>query len=40
VLDDENAYERFDNYGKAGVAPGFKLYMLCERAAAFTGHPE
>jgi hypothetical protein len=40
VLDDEKAYELFNNYCKADFARGFKLYKLYERAAAFTGHPQ
>jgi hypothetical protein len=40
VLDDEKAYELFENYCKADFARGFKLYKLYERAAAFTGHPQ
>jgi hypothetical protein len=40
VLDDEKAYELFENYCKTDFARGFKLYKLYERAAAFTGHPQ
>jgi len=40
VLDDEQAYDLFNNYCKADFARGFKLYKLYERAAAFTGHPQ
>ncbi len=40
VLDDQQAYDLFNNYCKADFARGFKLYKLYERAAAFTGHPQ
>jgi hypothetical protein len=40
VLDDEQAYELFNNYCEADFARGFKLYKLYERAAAFTGHQQ
>ena len=40
VLDDEKAYELFNNYCKEDFARGFKLYKLYERAAAFAGQPQ
>jgi hypothetical protein len=40
VLDDQQAYDLFNNYCKSDFARGFKLYKLYERAAAFTGHQQ
>jgi hypothetical protein len=40
VLDDQQAYDLFNNYCKADFARGFKLYKLYERAAAFAGHQQ
>ena len=40
VLDDEKAYDLFNNWCKQDFARGFKLYKLYERAAAFTGQPQ
>jgi hypothetical protein len=40
VIDDEKAYDLFNNWCKQSFARGFKLYKLYERAAAFTGHPQ
>jgi hypothetical protein len=39
VLDDDKAYDLFNNWCKEDFARGFKLYKLYERAAAFTGQP-
>ena len=36
VLDDDRAYEMFENYCKNDFARGFKLYKLYTRAAAFS----
>jgi hypothetical protein len=36
TLDDDKAYELFENYCKNDFARGFKLYKLYSRAAAFT----
>jgi hypothetical protein len=38
VIDDEKAYDLFQNYCGNELARGFKLYKLYERAAAFSGH--
>jgi hypothetical protein len=40
VLDDQQAYDLFNNYCKSDFARGFKLYKLYERAAAFSGHQQ
>jgi hypothetical protein len=40
VLDDQQAYDLFNNYCKADLARGFKLYKLYERAASFAGHQQ
>ena len=40
VLDDDKAYDLFNNWCKQDFARGFKLYKLYERAAAFTGRPQ
>jgi hypothetical protein len=37
VLDDEEAYDLFENYCENEFARGFKLYKLYSRAAAFSG---
>ena len=37
VLDDEEAYDLFQNYCANEYARGFKLYKLYARAAAFSG---
>jgi hypothetical protein len=37
VLDDEKAYDLFENYCENEFARGFKLYKLYSRAAAFSG---
>jgi hypothetical protein len=37
ALDDEEAYELFENYCENEFARGFKLYKLYSRAAAFSG---
>jgi len=37
TLDDEDAYDLFENYCANEFARGFKLYKLYERAAAFGG---
>ena len=39
VLDDDKAYDLFNNWCEQDFARGFKLYKLYERAAAFTGRP-
>jgi hypothetical protein len=39
VLDDDKAYDLFNNWCGEDFARGFKLYKLYERAAAFTGRP-
>jgi hypothetical protein len=38
ALDDEEAYDLFENYCENEFARGFKLYKLYSRAAAFSGH--
>jgi hypothetical protein len=37
VLDDDRAYDLFENYCGNEFARGFKLYKLYSRAAAFSG---
>jgi len=37
VLEDEQAYDLFENYCENEFARGFKLYKLYARAAAFSG---
>jgi hypothetical protein len=37
VLDDDKAYDLFENYCAEEFARGFKLYKLYSRAAAFSG---
>lgn len=37
VLEDERAYDLFENYCSNEFARGFKLYKLYGRAAAFSG---
>jgi hypothetical protein len=39
VLDDKKAYDLLDNYCKQSFAAGFKLYLLYQRAASFSGKP-
>jgi hypothetical protein len=38
VLDDDDAYDLFENYCQNDFARGFKLYKIYSRAAGFAGH--
>jgi len=39
VLDDKKAYDLLNEYCKQQFAAGFKLYLLYQRAASFSGKP-